>query len=126
MFAISNSFFPFPVFLEITVPSHWSQQPATQVVHMVPLQSSSQEYQQVTQHFTSRGGVVNQIIKIERVQNPALYKAYLVKKQSMNGQENEQQLFHGTTDVNIVPINANNFDRSFAGANGEIAKLWNI
>ena len=61
-----------------------------------------------------------EIIKIERVQNPRLYKAFLVKKQSMDGGENEKQLFHGTKSDSIVSINTNNFSRSFAGTNGKI------
>lgn len=106
--------------LEIAVPQHWSQQSPTQVVHLVSLQPSSAEYLQVLNHFTARGGAYNQIIKIERVQNPGLYKAYLVKKESMNGAENEQQLFHGTNENNIISINANNFNRSYAGINGTV------
>ena len=45
-------------------------------------------------------GYINQI--------PGLYEQYLTKKQSMNGEENKMQLFHGTKAMNTPPINANN------------------
>ena len=108
------------------VPSHWSQQPATQSVHLVRLQPSSDEFQKGLKHFSARGGKSTNIAKIERIQNPALYRAYIVKKDSMKGAENERQLFHGTREASTVPINTNNFNRSFSGIHGEIAKLWNI
>ena len=77
------------------------------------------EYQRVLNHLEKTGGKASRIIKIERVQNPGLYKVYLVKKQSMDGADNEMQLFHGTKSDNISQINVNNFDRNFAGANGK-------
>ena len=43
-----------------------------------------------------------------------------MKKQSMNSEENEMQLFHGTKPCNTQYINANNFNRGFAGINGMI------
>ena len=113
----------FSVHLDVSLPPHWDPQPPGQVVHLVSLSQLSAEYQQVLNHFTSKGGRTNQIIKIERIQNPGLYKAYLVKKESMNGADNEKQLFHGTNSNNTQSINANNFSRSFAGINGEIFVL---
>ena len=108
------------LYIDISLPTQWDPQPPGQVVHLVPLSLSSSEYQQVLNLFTLKGGRSKQIVKIERIQNPGLYKAYLVKKQSMNGADNEKQLFHGTNSNNTQSINANNFSRSFAGTNGEI------
>ena len=109
---------------EITTPAHWAPQQSSQVVQLVQLSAQSQEYTKVLSHFQTRGGSGHRIVKIERVQNPTLYKAYLVKKQSMHGAENEMQLFHGTTEASITSINANNFNRSFAGINGKLYRIW--
>lgn len=62
-----------------------------------------------------------QIQKIERIQNPHLYKQYMLRKQKMdedNGGNSERQLFHGTDAKNIRAINAQGFNRSFCGAHG--------
>ena len=102
-----------------SLPTHWDPQPPGKVVHLVSLQTSSQEYQDVLTHFEATGGVRTQI-NIERVQNPGLYKQYLAKKATMDGGENEKQLFHGTRFANTPSINANNFNRNFAETNGKV------
>ena len=48
--------------------------------------------------------------------------AFLAAKMSMNGEDNELQLFHGTSASNTESINANNFSRSFAGLNGMLIR----
>jgi hypothetical protein len=53
------------------------------------------------------------------MQNPQLHCMYLAFKKSMRGQSNERRLFHGTDAANVDSINAHNFSRSFAGANGK-------
>lgn len=62
-------------------------------------------------------------MKIERVQNPYLWRNYSIKKQHMemkNGhQNNERRLFHGTSQPTIDHINHNGFNRSYAGKNGK-------
>lgn len=65
-------------------------------------------------------------LQIERIQNTDLWNSYQAKKKIMdvkNGQmDNEKRLFHGT-DVNSVPhVNANGFNRSYAGKNGKEAR----
>ena len=63
-----------------------------------------------------------EIIDIQRIQNPALYLQYAVKKHIMETYSNcdcEQLLFHGTKKESIDKINAQGFNRAFAGQNGE-------
>jgi hypothetical protein len=82
------------------------------------LSSSSIEYQKVINLF---GSAIDSVIvqKIERIQNPRLYKMYISKKESMGMEANEKQLFHGTKSENVSSINTNNFNRRFSGINGK-------
>lgn len=66
------------------------------------------------------------ILKIERIQNPVLFRGYMVKKQKIDkdvGGNGERQLFHGTDGTNITKINTQGFNRSYAGKHGE-CKVW--
>ena len=105
--------------IDIPLPDHWDTQLPGQKVHSVSLSVPSTEYQQVLAHFISKGGTFERVLKIERIQNPEWYKAYLVKKQPMNGEENEMKLFHGTQPDKVPYINANNFSRNYAGTHGK-------
>ena len=93
--------------------------------HIVTLPSSSSEYQTVEAVFNKTiEGKCNQIISIQRLQNPTLYKQYTVKKREMEkhnppGYQNEQWLWHGTTPDTLDKINTRGFDRNFAGKNGK-------
>ena len=90
-------------------------------VHTVPLSQDSSEYQDVVRKFQATACGTN-IVKIERIQNPHLYKSYMVRKQKMDkdsGGNSELQLFHGTDGKNISHINTQGFNRSFCGAHGE-------
>ncbi|XP_058050779.1 protein mono-ADP-ribosyltransferase PARP14-like [Ahaetulla prasina] len=87
---------------------------------LVPLQPTAGEYKDVEKKF--RIGCPNVTIeKIERVQNPYLWRAYQVKKKEIdtqNGHEkNERILFHGTSSSTVVPIYQTGFNRSYAGKN---------
>ena len=104
---------------ESSLPTNWTSQPDHKVFHLVKLDSSSQEYLEVLNHFVARGGNASQLYMVERIQNPQLYLRYLAFKNSMRGQVNEMRLFHGTDAANIDSINAKNFNRSFAGVNGK-------
>ena len=86
-------------------------------VHTVKLQSQSSEFQSVVQLFTTTVSSVA-VKKVERIQNPLLYKAYQLRKQKMdkdNGGNNELQLFHGTAYNNVKKINSQGFNRNFSG-----------
>ena len=105
--------------------------PATnneQQVHLVDLQTGSAEYNNVLKEFQKtmvQGKSYNNIVKIQRVQNPALYAQYIVKKAVMDkhihGHQNERRLFHGTEMSSCPKINTTNINRSFAGQNGKSA-----
>ena len=115
-------------------PSHWDPMPRNssgleEKVHCVQLQSNSKEFMDVREKFASTSCDrihYGNIVKIERIQNPQLYKSYLVKKESMektSGQTNvnELELFHGTSPSSVAEINENGFNRSFAGVHGKLA-----
>jgi hypothetical protein len=68
-------------------------------------------------------GDYEQIIRIERIQNPALYLQFIDRKKKMDkvnpkGHQNERSLFHGAAVDTCPKINQNGFNRSFAGKNG--------
>ena len=91
-------------------------------VYTVTLAPGSSEYQSVLSKFQTTAWGMH-IQKIERIQNPHLYKQYVVRKQKMdkdNGGNNERQLFHGTNAQNISAINTQGFNRSFCGAHGKL------
>ena len=97
-------------------------------VHCAQLQPNSQEFMDVSAKFTSTSAGqihTNNIVRIERIQNPQLYKSYSAKKESMErtvGQANinELELFHGTNSNSVAEINENGFNRSLAGAHGKV------
>ena len=95
-------------------------------VHVVDLQTGSAEYNDVLKEFQktmAQGTSYNKIVKIQRIQNPALYAQYIAKKKAMDkhirGNQNERRLFHGTALDSCPKINVTNFNRSFAGQNGK-------
>ena len=94
-------------------------------VHKVTLAPGSSEYQTVLQKVRTTASRLN-IKKIERVQNPHLYKFYMMRKQKMdkdNGGNNERELFHGTDAKNILAINTQGFNRSFCGVHGKCSVI---
>jgi RNA processing factor Prp31 len=99
------------------LPKSWEPH-HTDEVRKVALLSSSTEYQKVIDLFDNNCNSVK-VEKIERIQNPGLYKIYVCKRESMGADANERQLFHGTAEQNISSINTNNFNRRFSGINGE-------
>jgi len=79
-----------------------------------------QEYQNVKARFQQT--CIKTILKIERVQNPVLYRTYAILKQKMDERKgsNEQWLFHGTPGTNCQLINHKGFNRTFHGKNGKV------
>lgn len=74
--------------------------------------------------FIGQSDTYSSIVKIERIQNPALYSQYVARKKQMDkqnpqGHQNEQLLFHGTSVDSCGSINHGGFNRSFSGKNGE-------
>ncbi|KAK7828036.1 hypothetical protein U0070_013662 [Myodes glareolus] len=104
---------------ETEIPSNWSDM-RQKTLLVVSLQTSDPEYIMVANkvHQTCQKFVIE---KIERIQNPALWKKYQANKKIMdekNGHErNEKQLFHGTEASSILQLNSHGFNRSYAGKN---------
>ena len=89
-------------------------------VTLVKLNTTSIEYQDVLRKFQATVPHVK-VQKIERVQNPELYRTFMGKKQEMDkrcGGNSERRLFHGTDGKSIDAINSQGFNRSFCGKNG--------
>ncbi|KAJ8410632.1 hypothetical protein AAFF_G00195360 [Aldrovandia affinis] len=102
-----------------SLPKHWDAMTANQQCLMPPLQAGTKEYNEVLGLFQVT--CPRPVSKIERIQNPCLWKNFQILKQSMdskNGhQNNERRLFHGTSLPTIQPINHRGFNRSYAGKN---------
>ncbi|XP_066277271.1 protein mono-ADP-ribosyltransferase PARP14-like isoform X2 [Branchiostoma lanceolatum] len=98
----------------------------------VDLQPTTSEYKAVHDEFmksvaTASGGYyavsTAQVLKIQRIQNAALWKQYMVKKKKMeldnakSSQPVERILYHGTPSAPIPSINLTGFNRSYSGRN---------
>lgn len=104
---------------EVELPPYWSDM-KQQKVCVVELQPHHPEYRTVASKFQETCAQFK-IEKIERIQNPELWKHYQTKKNSMdakNGQvTNEKLLFHGTDADSVALVNGKGFNRSYAGKN---------
>ncbi|KAK2869106.1 hypothetical protein Q7C36_000977 [Tachysurus vachellii] len=94
-----------------------------EVLKVVPLQPSSAEYKRVKSDF--KRTVSKTVVKIERIQNVNLRRAYKVHKkelQEKNGTDGagERVLYHGTTVDACASIQSINFNRRFAAQNGTL------
>ncbi|XP_061022997.1 protein mono-ADP-ribosyltransferase PARP14 isoform X2 [Dama dama] len=104
---------------EVELPPYWSDM-KQQKVCVVELQPDHPEYKTVASKFheTCTQYIIE---KIERIQNPELWKHYQTKKNNMdakNGQmTNEKLLFHGTDADSVALVNGKGFNRSYAGKN---------
>ena len=126
----SNLLFKFlpGVHVGIPLPVEWSVQPKDSSgkekdVYLVQLDpiNHANEYNKVADEIKKTTSVT--ITKIERVQNPGLYRAYMVKKDQMDQKSggNEKFLFHGTAQGSCSSISKFGFNRSYCGKNG---KFW--
>ncbi|NXL85343.1 PAR14 polymerase, partial [Alectura lathami] len=101
----------------IVLPATWDDM-QNQQNRVVALKPETKEYKQVEERFLKTCQLLK-IEKIERVQNPYLWKSYQLKKQQMddkNGsRNNEKLLFHGTNFNSLTLINNYGFNRSYAG-----------
>ncbi|GLD53862.1 poly [ADP-ribose] [Lates japonicus] len=111
---------------DFTLPLYWDNMAAGEGIKVVELQPSSAEYQTVKEAF-KRTATAKTIIKIERLQNVHLRRAYEVQKKYIadkNGQggAGEKLLYHGTTQDNCDSIMKTGFNRSFAGKNASFGQ----
>lgn len=116
---------------DIPVPDHWDPQPKDTngkdvPLHLVTLDEKntnhSKEYKKISDGFLKTvPKTSNTILKIQRIQNPFLFKLYALNKQSMDERNgsNEKLLYHGTDTKNIAEINQNGLNRSYNGVNGK-------
>ena len=83
---------------------------------MIKPESHAQEYKKVTDLFNVTCS--KQIVKIERIQNEALFGIYAVQQQKMDESgargSNEMLLFHGTAENNCQAITHKGFNRSYS------------
>ncbi|XP_068943447.1 protein mono-ADP-ribosyltransferase PARP12 [Petaurus breviceps papuanus] len=105
------------------VPSHWDMSALPDLgFKPISLSPSSGEYLKVQEQFcrTMRNYT---ILKIERIQNPALWEVYQWQKDQMKksngGKEvDERFLFHGTKPEYVEAICHQNFDWRISGLHG--------
>ena len=102
------------------LPDNWAPMKGHEKVTLITLKPTSIEYQDVLRKFQATVPHVK-VQKIERVQNPELYRTFMGKKQEMDkrcGGNSERKLFHGTVGKSIDAINSQGFNRSLCGKNG--------
>ncbi|KAK9969248.1 hypothetical protein ABG768_027441 [Culter alburnus] len=103
-----------------SIPQNWDAMAPDQLFQRFNLQPTSTEYKEVLGLFQATCPN-NNVSKIERIQNPGMWKNYQNNKSVMekkNGhQNNEKRLFHGTNEQTIGHINKSGFNRSYAGKN---------
>nr|XP_019950902.1 PREDICTED: poly [ADP-ribose] polymerase 14-like [Paralichthys olivaceus] len=106
---------------DFTLPLNWDSMAAGEVMKVVTLLTSSAEYRSVKEAFTRTAPKT--IMKIERLQNVHLRRAYEAQKKRISdknadvGGACEKLLYHGTTQDNCDAIMKTGFNRRFAGQN---------
>ncbi|XP_054916199.1 protein mono-ADP-ribosyltransferase PARP14 isoform X2 [Poeciliopsis prolifica] len=106
---------------DFTFPLEWDTMANGEDMKRVVLESSSPEYKRVKQGF--KRSAKHTVMKIERVQNIHLRRAYeaqkkkIFEKNKQEGAANEKFLYHGTTEDNCDSIMKTGFNRRFCGQN---------
>ncbi|NXB75669.1 PAR12 polymerase, partial [Donacobius atricapilla] len=106
-----------------TCPSHWDASALPDFGYKaVVISNGTSEYNGIKQlfHQTMKN---YSILKIQRIQNPSLWKVFQWQKEKMKrengGKEvQEKQLFHGTDVFSMKTICTQNFDWRICGSNG--------
>ncbi|KAJ7398721.1 zinc finger CCCH-type antiviral protein 1-like isoform X1 [Pitangus sulphuratus] len=104
-------------------PSHWDQSALPDLGYKaVVISSVTSEYNTIKQLFHQTMKTYS-ILKIQRIQNPSLWKVFQWQKEKMkreNGGKEVQEklLFHGTNTSFMEAICAQNFDWRICGKNG--------
>ncbi|KAE8279182.1 Poly [ADP-ribose] polymerase 14 [Larimichthys crocea] len=106
---------------DFTLPLYWDNMGNDENFKAFVLQPTSQEYRTVKEAF--KRTVSKTVMKIERLQNVHLRRAYEVQEKKLSdknkqeGGAGEKLLYHGTTEDNCDSIMKTGFDRRFAGQN---------
>lgn len=110
---------------DFTFPLYWDNMSNNEDLKEVLLDPSSAEYRTVQQSF-SRTANNKIIVKIERLQNVHLRRAYEMQKKHISeknkneGGAGERFLYHGTIQESINAIKTKGFNRSFSGKNATV------
>ncbi|KAI4808483.1 hypothetical protein KUCAC02_000540 [Chaenocephalus aceratus] len=106
---------------DFTLPLYWDNMAAGEALKTVELLPSYAEYRAVKEAFKRTVGKT--VLKIERLQNVHLRRAYEAQKKQISdkykqqGGECEKILYHGTTQDNCDSIVKTGFNRRFSGQN---------
>ncbi|XP_056225852.1 protein mono-ADP-ribosyltransferase PARP14-like [Seriola aureovittata] len=105
---------------DLALPLYWDNMAEIESLKVVALNPFSAEYRTVEESFKQTATMT--ILKIERLQNIHLLRAYEAQKKHIsdkNGQKRvgEKILYHGTTEDKTESIIKTGFNRSFAGQN---------
>ncbi|NWY71517.1 PAR12 polymerase, partial [Erithacus rubecula] len=106
-----------------SIPSHWDASALPDLGYKaVVISNATSEYDEIKQlfHQTMKN---YSILKIQRIQNPSLWKVFQWQKEKMkreNGGKEVQEklLFHGTDVYSMKTICTQNFDWRICGSNG--------
>ncbi|NXH48134.1 PAR12 polymerase, partial [Dicaeum eximium] len=106
-----------------TCPSHWDASALPDLGYKaVVISSATPEYNEIKQlfHQTMKN---YSILKIQRIQNPSLWKVFQWQKEKMKRQNGgkevqEKRLFHGTDITSMETVCSQNFDWRICGRNG--------
>ncbi|XP_015483310.1 zinc finger CCCH-type antiviral protein 1-like isoform X1 [Parus major] len=106
-----------------TCPSHWDASALPELGYKaVVISNATSEYNGIKQQFHQTMKNYS-ILKIQRIQNPSLWKVFQWQKEKMkreNGGKEVQEklLFHGTDVTSMKTICTQNFDWRICGSNG--------
>ncbi|NWW21888.1 PAR12 polymerase, partial [Falcunculus frontatus] len=106
-----------------TCPSHWDASALPDLGYeAVVISDVTSEYNGIKQQFHQTMKNYS-ILKIQRIQNPSLWKVFQWQKEKMkkeNGGKEVQEklLFHGTDAISMKTICTQNFDWRICGSNG--------
>ncbi|XP_070548669.1 protein mono-ADP-ribosyltransferase PARP14-like [Ptychodera flava] len=110
----------------ISLPKHWTTMNDYEDVKEVSLNRSSEEYNRITDKFKiSMSPGKSEIVEVQRIQNKQLYRQVMLKKQAMKHKSKpgvviERNLYHGTSLDSCAKINAQGFNRNFAGKHAAV------
>ncbi|KAI0211929.1 hypothetical protein LSAT2_003192 [Lamellibrachia satsuma] len=108
---------------DIGLPANWTRMGDREHVKLESLHRSSSEYKMVEKDIMrTAAGHIRGVTKIERVQNPTLYRHYVlrkgdIKKRRIQPTTIERKLWHGTSVDATGNINNGGFNRSYCGKN---------
>ncbi|XP_060634054.2 protein mono-ADP-ribosyltransferase PARP11 isoform X1 [Anolis sagrei] len=108
----------------IPMPSHWEKVNSEEPYQLIPLQRGTNEYNAVASYF-GKTMDINQIRRIQRIQNIDLWEFYCRKKAQLKKKRgtsfiNENMLFHGTSTEFVEAICIHNFDWRINGMHATV------